>query len=132
MLNLTVKISKGNQLKAYIQQGIQGEKGDAGAQGERGLQGLQGIQGVAGAAGAKGDTGAAGAQGIQGIQGLKGDTGDSGVAYATSPIAYNSGTKTISVAAGYAIPTDSQISTWNGYGTTLGNISTALTAILGV
>jgi hypothetical protein len=38
-----------------------------------------------------------GEQGIQGIQGPKGDTGDSGVAYATSPLSYDSGTKTISI-----------------------------------
>lgn len=35
--------------------------------------------------------------GEQGIQGPKGDTGDSGVVYATTPLSYNSGTKTISI-----------------------------------
>ena len=38
-----------------------------------------------------------GIQGIQGIQGQKGDTGDSGVVYATTPLSYNAGNKTISI-----------------------------------
>jgi len=36
-------------------------------------------------------------RGEQGIQGPKGDTGDSGVVYATTPLSYNAGTKTISI-----------------------------------
>jgi hypothetical protein len=39
----------------------------------------------------------AGQQGIQGIQGIPGPQGSSGVAYATAPLSYNSGTQTISI-----------------------------------
>jgi hypothetical protein len=65
-----------------------------------GLQGIQGIQGVTGATGAAGATGATGATGAKGD---KGDTGDVGVAFATSPIEYNSGTKTISLNYGLMV-----------------------------
>lgn len=51
----------------------------------RGDKGEQGIQGI------KGDTGETGPQGP------KGDTGDTGVVAATAPLAYNSGTKTVSI-----------------------------------
>lgn len=102
-------------------QGAKGDKGDTGDTGNTGPQGPQGPDGAAatitvgttttGAAGSEatvtnsGSTSAAvfnftipqGIQGIQGIQGEKGDTGDSGVAYATSPLAYDAPTKTVSI-----------------------------------
>jgi hypothetical protein len=59
-----------------------------GEQGTQGIQGIQGIQGV---------------QGVQGVQGEKGDKGDqgipgtSGVAFATAPLSYDSGTQTVSI-----------------------------------
>jgi hypothetical protein len=63
----------------------------------------------------RGDTGATGATGAKGD---KGDTGDSGVVSATSPLAYDSGTKTVSIQqasasqSGYVSSSD--WSTWNG------------------
>lgn len=66
-------------------------------EGTAGIQGPQGPTGATGATGATGPAGATGATGATGPQGPKGDTGDSGVAYATSPLAYDSGTKTISI-----------------------------------
>jgi hypothetical protein len=48
----------------------------------RGNQGIQGIQGQ---------------QGQQGIQGIQGPIGLTGVVAATSPLAYNSGTRTVSI-----------------------------------
>jgi len=72
-------------------QGVKGDKGDQGIQGIKGDKGDQGIQGI------KGDQGIQGIQGIQGEKGDKGDTGDSGVAYATAPITYDAGTKTVGI-----------------------------------
>lgn len=57
----------------FGQNGSTGPQGPAGPQGERGLQGIQGV---------KGD---------------KGDPGQPGVVYATTPLSYDSGTKTISI-----------------------------------
>jgi hypothetical protein len=59
-----------------------------GEQGTQGIQGIQGIQGVQGVPGVKGDKGDKGDQGIPGA---------SGVAFATAPIFYDSGTKTVSI-----------------------------------
>lgn len=73
-----------------------GTVGPVGPQGIQGIQGEQGIQGLTGATGPKGDTGSQGIQGIKGDTGDTGPQGDSGVAVATSPILYNSGTKTVS------------------------------------
>jgi len=137
MQNISVKISKGKQLKAYLKSGVQGPQGIIGLQGEQGIQGIkgekgdtgeQGLQGIQGEQGVKGDKGDIGEQGLQGIQGTpgndgiqgqkgdtgeqgitgdKGDTGDSGVASAVAPLQYVSETKTIQVASGYIIPSNS-------------------------
>ena len=98
-------------------QGIQGETGPAGATGPQGPQGdpgptgATGPTGPTGPAGPQGDTGPAGPTGPQGPQGIQGDTGpagatgpqgpqgDPGVVAATSPIAYDSGTQTVSLGA---------------------------------
>jgi len=104
MQNISVKISKGKQLKVNLKSGVQGPQGVIGLQGEQGIQGIKGE---------KGDTGEQGLQGLQGIQGEqgvkgdKGDTGDSGVASAVAPLQYVSETKTIQVASGYTIPSNS-------------------------
>lgn len=65
-------------------QGIQGVKGDTGETGATGSQGIQGETGPQG-------------QGETGQQGVKGDTGDLGLVAATSPLAYNSQTQTVSL-----------------------------------
>jgi hypothetical protein len=79
--------------------------------GPAGATGAQGEQGVAGPVGATGPEGPAGPQGPQGIQGETGATGatgpegpqgpqgDSGVVVATAPLAYDSGTQTVSLGA---------------------------------
>lgn len=101
-------------------QGVQGIPGEQGPKGDTGDPGPAGADGADGAAAtiAVGTvtTGAAGSsatvtnsgtsaaavldfavpRGDTGAKGDKGDTGDSGVAYATAPLTYNSGTKTIS------------------------------------
>jgi hypothetical protein len=73
------------------------------------LVGADGAPGPAGPTGPQGDPGPQGEQGIQGIKGDKGDTGNtgatgpegpSGVISATSPLAYDSETKTISISVG--------------------------------
>lgn len=68
--------------------GPKGDTGDTGATGPEGPQGIQGIQGIQGETGATGATGATGPQGPQ---------GDPGVVAATAPIAYDSGTQTVSL-----------------------------------
>ena len=118
-------------LATMAAQGAKGDKGDTGATGAQGPQGNPGQDGAAatvtvgstttGAAGSSatvtnsGTTSAAVLnftipQGIQGDkgdtgdtgpQGPKGDTGDSGVAYATTPIQYDSLTKTVSIDPSY-------------------------------
>jgi hypothetical protein len=101
--------------------GAQGEKGDKGDKGDTGETGPQGLPGEKGDKGDTGETGATGATGPEGPQGAKGDTGEkgdkgdkgdtgdtgatgptgpegpSGVIAATSPILYNSETKTVSI-----------------------------------
>lgn len=75
-------------------QGIQGMIGSTGSTGSSGLTGSQGNQGI------KGDTGTAGTNGTNGTNGATGSigaTGPSGVVAATSPLAYNSGTQTVSI-----------------------------------
>jgi hypothetical protein len=73
------------------EQGIQGETGVTGATGPEGPEGPQGPQGIQGETGETGSTGATGATGPQGPQ------GDPGVVAATSPLAYDSGTQTVSL-----------------------------------
>jgi hypothetical protein len=74
-------------------------------EGPAGPKGDTGEQGVAGPEGPQGETGPQGPQGIQGIQGETGATGpqgpqgDPGVIAATSPLAYDSGTQTVSLGA---------------------------------
>jgi hypothetical protein len=100
--------------------GPEGPAGPAGPEGPQGPQGIQGETGATGPQGPQGDTGATGPegpegpQGIQGIQGIQGETGatgatgatgpqgpqgDPGVVAATSPLAYDSGTQTVSLGA---------------------------------
>ncbi len=93
-------------------QGIQGVKGDKGDQGIQGIQGVKGDQGDQGPQGIQGDQGPKGDKGDQGDQGPQGDKGDqgdigpqgpqgipgtSGVAFATAPLSYDSGTQTVSI-----------------------------------
>lgn len=68
--------------------GPQGDPGTTGPAGEAGPEGPQGPQGVPGDIGNTGPTGATGPQGPQ---------GDSGVTTATTPLAYDSGTQTVSL-----------------------------------
>ena len=68
--------------------GPKGDTGDTGATGATGPQGDQGIQGIQGI---QGETGLQGPQGDQGIQ------GEPGVVAATAPLAYDSGTQTVSL-----------------------------------
>jgi len=105
------KGDQGNQGPQGIQgiQGIQGVKGDQGDKGDKGDQGDQGIQGIQGIQGDQGPKGDKGDQGDQGPQGDKGDQGDigpqgpqgipgtPGVVAATAPLAYDSGTQTVSI-----------------------------------
>lgn len=104
MKNLSVKISKGRQLKALFspgvqgKQGLQGEKGEQGVTGVPGLNGNNGIDGksayeialesgfigteaewITSLKGDKGDTGEQGVQGIQGEAGLQGEKGEQGI-----------------------------------------------------
>lgn len=81
-------------MAAMAAQGAKGDKGDTGAKGDTGPQGPQGPQGEKGDKGEKGDTGATGPKGDKGDQG---NPGPSGVAYATAPLAYDSGTQTVSI-----------------------------------
>ena len=143
MQNITVKITKGRQLKANLRHGVQGEQGLPGQdgldgksayqtaiengfigteqewilslKGEKGDTGEQGIQGVSGIKGEKGDTGE------QGIQGLKGVAGDSGVVSVNLPLEYNSETKNIKISEGYSIPSNSKINEWNNKSIFSGN-----------
>jgi hypothetical protein len=71
--------------------GPQGPQGDPGPKGDKGDKGDQGDIGPQGPKGDQGDIGP------QGSKGDKGDTGDSGIAIATKPLNYNSGTKTVSI-----------------------------------
>jgi hypothetical protein len=108
------KGDQGDQGPQGIQgiQGIQGVKGDKGDQGDQGIQGVKGDQGDQGPQGIQGDQGPKGDKGDQGDQGPQGDKGDqgdvgpqgpqgvpgtSGVAFATAPLAYDSGTQTVSI-----------------------------------
>ena len=68
--------------------GDTGDTGATGATGPTGPEGPQGIQGIQGETGATGDTGP---------QGPQGDPGDPGVVAATAPLAYDSGTQTVSL-----------------------------------
>lgn len=86
--------------------GPKGDKGDPGEAGPAGPTGATGPAGPTGPQGLKGDTGDAGATGATGPAGPtgpKGDTGNtgpqgpSGVVAATSPLAYNSETQTVSL-----------------------------------
>jgi hypothetical protein len=94
--------------------GSTGPKGDTGDTGPTGPTGSTGATGPAGADGSAGATGATGATGPQGPKGDTGDTGPagstgatgatgatgpSGVIAATSPLAYDSGTQTVSLSA---------------------------------
>jgi len=97
--------------------GAPGEKGDKGDPGDKGDTGDQGIQGVPGEKGDKGDKGdqgdpgAPGTPGEKGDKGDKGDTGDTGdqgpagVVAATAPVAYDSGTQTVSLNVGTGLIT---------------------------
>jgi len=69
-------------------QGPQGDQGPAGATGATGATGPQGPQGI---------QGPTGPQGIQGPQGDQGPQGPAGVLYATAPLAFDSGTGTVSL-----------------------------------
>lgn len=55
------------------------------------------VAGAQGAQGPQGATGPTGATGATGPKGDKGDTGDTGVVTATSPVTYDSGTKTVAL-----------------------------------
>jgi collagen type VII alpha len=91
-------------------QGNAGKEGQNGVAGQQGIAGTNGINGGVGPAGVQGPiglTGAAGSQGIQGLTGLAGATGTvgltgpqgpSGVIAANSPLSYNGGTQTLSLA----------------------------------
>jgi hypothetical protein len=87
--NATPGVSSSWQLLA-----AKGDTGSAGATGPAGSTGAAGPAGPTGAAGPKGDTGSAGATGSTGP---KGDTGDTGVVSASAPLAYDSGTKSLSI-----------------------------------
>jgi len=76
--------------------GSQGPAGPAGATGPQGSAGATGATGATGPSGAKGDTGNTGPAGSVGATGA---TGPAGVVAATAPLAYNSGTQTVSIAA---------------------------------
>jgi hypothetical protein len=92
-------------------QGVTGSQGPTGSTGPTGPQGSTGPQGVTGvqiSATAPGDTGllwadttedaqTVGPQGPQGFQGATGAQGATGVVTATSPIAYDGSTQTVSI-----------------------------------
>lgn len=114
--------------------GPQGATGPTGPQGPQGIQGLKGDTGDTGPQGPQGIQGETGPQGPQGIQGIQGETGPTGatgatgptgptgVIAATSPLAYNAETQTVSL---------SQTTiTVNGTAVALGGTVTVL-AVLG-
>ena len=84
-------------------QGPEGAQGPAGATGPAGPTGATGATGPAGSTGPAGATGPAGPQGDPGPTGATGATGATGpagadgVAAATTPLAYDGGTRTISI-----------------------------------
>jgi hypothetical protein len=84
------------------EQGIQGIQGETGATGATGPTGLTGPEGPAGPTGATGSQGPEGPAGATGATGATGPAGPSGVAIATSPLAYDSETQTISLKIGRA------------------------------
>lgn len=122
MQNITVKITKGRQLKAYLKSGIQGPQGADGLQGEQGIAGQNGRDGnngldgrsayqsalengftgteqewllsLKGDKGDSGDQGIQGEQGEQGVQGIKGDKGDTGEQGVAGPNLVSSSTST--------------------------------------
>lgn len=74
--------------------GATGAKGDPGVKGDPGNPGTDGANG---STGPQGPAGTNGANGTNGTNGVTGPTGPSGVVSATSPLAYNSGTQTVSI-----------------------------------
>jgi collagen type I/II/III/V/XI/XXIV/XXVII alpha len=76
--------------------GAQGPQGTAGTNGTNGATGTPGIAGTNGTNGATGAQGPQGTAGTNGTNGATGAQGPSGVAAATKPIYYNSGTQTVS------------------------------------
>lgn len=92
-------------------EGPAGPTGPQGPQGDTGPAGSQGEIGDTGPAGSQGETGPAGPQGPQGIQGeigpagatgpqgAQGPQGEPGIVTATTPLAYDSETQTISLGA---------------------------------
>jgi Collagen triple helix repeat (20 copies) len=99
-------------------QGPRGEKGETGATGATGATGSAGAHGATGPQGPKGETGATGAAGTNGINGTNGTNGangaagatgatgpagptgpmgPTGVAYATSPLTFDSATGTVGI-----------------------------------
>jgi len=79
--------------------GDAGPAGPTGATGPAGAIGPTGPTGATGATGPKGDKGDTGDTGPQGATGATGATGPSGVVAATAPLAYDSGTQTVSLSA---------------------------------
>ena len=119
-------------------QGIQGVAGPIGFTGSQGIQGVAGVAGADGAQGIQGPIGFTGSQGIAGTNGIDGApgpigfTGSKGDSGSQGPIGFTgsaaAGGVTINDAA-----TTSTTETWsaNKLYTTLGDIQTALTAIIG-
>jgi collagen type VII alpha len=78
--------------------GTNGTNGTAGATGPIGLTGATGSTGPQGIQGPIGITGATGPQGLIGLTGATGPQGPSGVITASSPLNYNGGNQTLSLA----------------------------------
>lgn len=89
------------KISLSAQQGPTGAAGAPGAPGSTGVTGATGPTGPTGATGPIGQQGLAGVQGPTGPTGATGLTGSTGVATALDPIAYNSGTQTISMNSGF-------------------------------
>lgn len=87
------------------QQGPTGPTGAAGAAGATGLQGATGPTGPTGATGPTGETGNVGVTGPAGPTGPTGSTGATGVIAASTPLAYDSGTRTVSISSGFVFYT---------------------------
>lgn len=77
--------------------GTNGATGATGPAGAMGSPGATGATGSTGPTGATGSPGATGATGSPGATGATGATGPSGVIAATIPLAYDSGTQTVSI-----------------------------------
>lgn len=102
--------------------GIQGATGPTGPKGDKGDPGDTGPQGPQGPAGTAGAAGATGPQGPAGATGATGPTGPSGVVTATAPVAYDSGTKTVSLNIGTGLTTSAGNLVPN-FGTTSGTVA---------